>query len=88
MTDTDAMHGGLLSALTAAFAEIKALKADNAQLTEALYAAYYRNKTLSDRIAELEPPKRCTCNLTTYEVGSGGPIGEYGCSLHEKRNRG
>lgn len=60
MTDTDAMHGGLLSALTAAFAEIKALKADNAQLTEALYAAYYKHKELADELALYKNPGRRT----------------------------
>ena len=32
--------------------EIKALKADNAQLTEALYAAHYKHKELADALAE------------------------------------
>lgn len=31
--------------------EIKALKADNAQLTEALYAAHYKHKELADELA-------------------------------------
>lgn len=26
----------------------------------------------------------CTCNLTTYEVGSGGPVSPYGCIIHPR----
>lgn len=46
--------------VAALIGEIKALKADNAQLTEALYAAHYKHKELADELAMYKNPGQRT----------------------------
>lgn len=46
--------------VAALIGEIKALKADNAQLTEALYAAHYKHKELADELDMYKNPGQHT----------------------------